>query len=239
VSAPEPEAKAVVREFSELFRSITARHLARFEGVIGLANPNPEFREKVMSAVSICAFQHRLEPHSIRRSHIRKTLLEAGEAARKADENLCQLDAALNALPEPVLKTLEGGWGPTGEIARRFIDNERSWLRRSAACMDFFAKAFADKGGRPKLRAFHVLAVGLASAFGAGTGRRATVNWNGAKDQWGGKFMELVEAVLPLAKELAGTERPLQTPASRLALGQYLHDLTRLKVRNRNRPRSR
>src|SRR5262249_27059643 len=230
-NAVPDQADDVVGELSKLFRDITTRRLAEFERVIGLPTANQEFREQAISAVSTCIFTHTLEPHATRASQIRKDLLRARDTARKAHDSLCNLDAALSALPEFALQLLEQHWGLSGDIARRFMANEVSWLRAVSSLADLSAKAFVDKGGRPEMRAFRVLALGLAKAFKAGTGRRATVSWNDAKGEWSGKFMKLVEAVLPLAKTMAAaiTERPLLTPVSPLALGKYLHDLTQAR----------
>jgi len=149
------------------------------------------------------------------------------------------LDAALSAPELSELQLLEQHWGVLGDIARGLIANEVSWLRNASSLADIFAKVFIDKGGRPKMVPFRVLAKGLATAFEVGTGRRAKVSWSEADSCWGGKFLKLVAAVLPLVEALAGaTERPLAAPRSPVALGQYLHDLTRANTRNKNRPRS-
>jgi hypothetical protein len=241
VPPPGPEEQAVVKDFYEQIRGITARHLPEYERIIGLQSANQEFREKVSNAVATCVFQHLGEARPFRPSLRRNDLLRARDAARKAHDSLCSLNAALDALPDYMLQLLEQHWGTLGEVSRRFIDREVSWLRDAMSLTDIFAKAFVDKGGAPEMLAFRVLVEGLAKAFEVGTGRKAKVSWNVAKDkdQWGGKFMELVEALLPLAKQLAGTERPLRVPKNRDALGQYLHELTRAKTRNRNPPRSR
>jgi hypothetical protein len=235
----EPDPKAVVRDLSDQYRRIVARHLPEYERVIGLATTHHEFRERVIRAVSTCLFQHMLEPLT-RPSQIRKDLLQASDAARKAHDNLCRLDTALNELPELVLRLLGRHWGLSGEIARGFIDNEVSWLRIAASLTDLCAKALAEKGGRPEMHAFRGLAKGLAKAFQIGTGRQAKVYWDPIESCWRGEFLKLVEAVLALVEALADAlERPFQAPRSPNALGQYLHDLTRLNTRAKNRVRSR
>ena len=235
----KPEPKAVVRDLGELLSGIIARHLPEYERVIGLPSGNQEFHEKVVDAVKTCIFRHMLDPRGPRPSQMRKDLLQASDAARKAHDGLCTLNAALDALPESVLHVLERYWGNSGEIARRFIENEVSWLRAAESLTRASAKAFGDKGGRPEMLGFRGLAEGLAKAFKAGTGKTAKVYWSEIDHCWRGDFLKLVVAVLPLVEKLAGaTERPFQAPQSPVALGQYLHSLTRANTRNRNRQRA-
>jgi hypothetical protein len=234
VSDTEVDVKAVAKGLSDQYRDILQRFLPDYERIIGLPEPNSDFREKVSHAVTACMFQRMYESNQIRGSLIRKDLMLASKAARTAHHNLCLLNDALRALPNPVLCVLEQSWSELGESARRWTDDEILWLRCAAAVTESLAKRIVDKGGAPEMRAFRVLAKGLAEAFQAATGRPAKVNWNAMKDCWDGKFLKLVEAVLPLAEMLSGTERPLRTPK---ALGPYLHDITRAKSRNRKSPR--
>jgi hypothetical protein len=239
VSDTEPDPKAVIRDLADQYSRIVARHLPEYERVVGLATAHHEFRESVTRAVSASMFQHMLEPLT-RPSQIRKDLLQASAAAREAQDSLCRLDTALNALPEHVLRLLEQHWGLSGEIARAFLDNEVSWLRVAASLTDLSAEAFVEKGGRAEMRAFLVLAKRLAEAFQAGTSRRAKVNWDPIGSCWRGDFLKLVQAVLPLVQVLAATtKRPFPAPRSPVALGQYLHDLTRANLRRKNRSRPR
>jgi len=149
----KPEIDTVVRDIVKLYRDITARRLPEYERAIGLTSANQEFREKVIEAVSTCMFQHIL-PGNPRRSQIRKQLLAVGDAARKAHDSLCNLDAALSAPELSELQLLERHWGVLGGIARRFIPNEVSWLRNASSLADIFAKVFIDKGGRPEMGHF-------------------------------------------------------------------------------------
>lgn len=90
------------------------------------------------------------------------------------------------------------------------------------------AKAFARKGGAPKMLAFNMLIKRLAAAFEHATGRAAKVTWNEHRKEYGGKFLSLVEAVLPLVLECAeslGSRLPC--PRSQRARGKYIFGITR------------
>ena len=63
------------------------------------------------------------------------------------------------------------------------------------------------------MRAFEVLANGLADAYQSAKSRRG-ITWNEYGKKWGGEFVELVRAVLPLATKFAEkiSGRPLRAP---------------------------
>jgi len=54
--------------------------------------------------------------------------------------------------------------------------------------------------------------------------------------KYDGEFLELVEAVLPLAAKLADMQRPLRVPSQgKYALGKYLSTLTTARKKNEKR----
>jgi hypothetical protein len=77
-----------------------------------------------------------------------------------------------------------------------------------------------DRGGRPPMRAFNVLAEGLVVAYQRATGKTGV--GHGARE---GELRAFVERVLPVAGEIAKavTGKPLETPTTPDAIGEYLH----------------
>jgi hypothetical protein len=73
-----------------------------------------------------------------------------------------------------------------------------------------------------------MLVRGLAEAFELATGRAAKVTWNDTSNRYEGRFVNLVETVLPLALTCAekfGWQIPC--PGSQRARGKYIYEATR------------
>jgi hypothetical protein len=90
-------------------------------------------------------------------------------------------------------------------------------LDRVASLTEDAAAACKDKGGPPPMRAFTVLAEGLIHTY-----RRATKLRGTGRSAREGKLLDLVEAVLPIARRIAMdvTGKPLAVPRD---VGDYLH----------------
>jgi hypothetical protein len=76
--------------------------------------------------------------------------------------------------------------------------------------------------------AFGALVTGLADAFKIVTGRAAKVTWREIEGRYGGRFIELVEAVLPVAEDVTvhlGT--PLRHPKTANLRGKFILEHTR------------
>jgi hypothetical protein len=187
-------------------------------------------------------FTHILTPYHRRASSLRKDLSRAGEEARLAQNNLRRLADILDGLPEALHAELATLWGTLGEIARRSMEREISWLEQVSVITSMFDERLKklDRGGAPKMHAFEVLAKGLADAYQSAKGRRG-ITWNEHGQKYGGEFVELVRAVLPLATKLAekiSLGRPLRVPTQGVhALGKYLSTHTDARKKKQTRAR--
>jgi hypothetical protein len=171
-------------------------------------------------------------------SHVRKDFAKANKEARCAQNSLRKLSDILDDLPQSIRNELATLWGIYGEIAHRSLKRQISWLVEVSFLTGKFSEALKtrDRGGRPKMRAFAVLAKGSADAYKLATGSLAGVTWKPVSESYEGKFLKLVQAVLPLAEKLADMpKRPLRVPQGRYALGKYLDTLTTLARRNERR----
>ena len=232
----EQEAQEAFQYIDVKCREIIFRHLPEYEKTIGLTAPNHEFRSKLTDAIIACVFTHFLLKHRGRLSDLRGNLAEASKEARSAQNSLRKLSDILGDLPQSLRDELAARWGLFGEIAHRSLERQISWLVKVSVLTDVFSEALKtrDRGGRPKMRAFQVLARGLRDACET-AGRSAGVTYNPVSGSYGGEFYKLVEAVLPLASKLAEMpQRPLPAPQpGKFALGKYLSNLAP-KVRKKN-----
>ena len=207
-------------------RKIIAPHLPKYEKTIGLTAPDDQFRSRVTKAIIACVFQHMLMPYLPRASGLSKDLAKASNQAQSAQNSLRRLADILDGLPQELSDQLTTHWGILGEIRYRSLEREISWLEQVSVITSMYAKRLKtlDRGGAPKMRAFEVLRKGLADAYQSAKGRRG-ITWNEYGKKWGGEFVELVRAVLPLATKLAEkiSGRPLRIPRQGThALGKYL-----------------
>ena len=170
-------------------------------------------------------------------SDLRGNLVEASKEARSAQNSLRKLSDILGDLPQSVRDELARRWGIFGEIAQRSLEREISWLSDVSALTDKFSNGLLDRGGRPRLHAFAVLANGLADAYEIATGKLAGITWQEYAKRYEGEFLNFVQAVLPLAEKLADMpKRPLSVPQGEYALGKYLSTLTTARKKNERRP---
>jgi hypothetical protein len=226
---PDEDLSKFVSNTDKLYRSLVARQVRKYEQLIGLQEANPDFRAAVEQAVSTCLFQHSIDAWRKRPAVVRKEILRVKEEASSSVQYLGRLRNAIEALvPAYREELLEKAWGLRGDIAFRQLPGLLSWLEKVSAITDLHAECFIDRGGAPKMQAFRALAEGLARAFERATGKKARVTWNEHRSCYEGRFLKLVDAVLQLVLEAAEVSgRPLKHPKTRLALGKYLHELTR------------
>jgi hypothetical protein len=195
---------------------------------IGLICKNARFgrfQDDVTEALHACMRAQIANPDRRRGSDFHKALKRVAHEAEAAANRLRSLQAALDDLPlalfshdpsfrVPSLKSLEA------DLAGRppNIEGLVAVARRHA---DAFKQV--DKGGRSKMTAFEALAEGLIHAYRNATGQ--TGKGDAARE---GKLRNLVEAVLPTARDLAkdATGEPLQAPEEE-GLGEYLHRTAR------------
>jgi hypothetical protein len=153
-------------------------------------------------------------------------LAKASNLAESAQNSLRRLADILDGLPQALSDQLTTHWGILGEISHRSLDREISWLEQVSVITSMYGERLKtlDRGGAPRMHAFEVLAKGLADAYQSAKGRRG-ITWDEYGNKWGGEFVELVQAVLPLATKFAEetSGRPLRVPRQgTYALGKYL-----------------
>src|SRR5262249_49350141 len=140
---------------------------------------------------------------------------------------------ALNNLTPRYRELLDERLESLSKIAVSLVAKQAPWFHALSPVADLagiFAEILkdADKGGAPKMLAFNAFVRVLARAFESAKGKPAKVTWNNHTERYGGKFITLVEAVLPLAVRWAGSpERPMRYPNSQKARGKYIYELTR------------
>ena len=222
------------------WREIIAPHLPKYEKTIGLTAPDDQFRSRVTKAIIACVFQHMLMPYLPRASGLSKDLAKASNQAQSAQNSLRRLADILDGLPQELSDQLTTHWGILGEIRYRSLEREISWLERVSVITSMYAKRLKtlDRGGAPKMRAFEVLAKGLADAYrGARVGRRG-ITLNEHDEKYTGELLKLVEAVRPLAEVLAEMpKRQLRGPRQgKYALGAYLRTHTDGRRKDERRP---
>jgi hypothetical protein len=158
-------------------------------------------------------------PNHKSNSDIRKELLRVEKEAAAAAKILRRLQAALDDLTPPyrdaIFKHLE-----TPIRIPLNLDTLSNAAYNNA-------RALAGKGGAPKMLAFDTLIEWLSVAYQNATGRAAKVTWNEHDNCYKGRFVNLVEAVLPAVCALAGTAPPIRIPKSARARGKFIYDATR------------
>jgi hypothetical protein len=218
-----------LQRFFEVHAESISPKLAEFEVAAKVEGPNQRFRDLLTRAIVGCVLQHRIVRLK-RPSQFKSDLLQLATnaeavaiAGRKLLASWDKLDGTEKGW---ILEYLEAD-----EAARiRVLGAHANTLTRLATTAKFFAQATRDKGGPTEMHAFQVLIAGLARAFEAGRGRKASVTRYSTDESYGGDFMQLVRAVEPLVVELAesgGSERlPLKRPRQ-TSLGKYVESALR------------
>ena len=242
----EDPAKAVAAGLDECRRLIDRSirdHYLEYRRAIGLSDENQQFRQDLIEAILWCTVTH-LNPALLKRpSDTRKEMERVGAEAAAAEKHLDGLRSALDRLAPSDRELLEKLLKPLARIALSIVAKQTPWfhaLSSVAISADFLAERLkrADKGGAPKMWAFRALVLGLARAFLHAKKRKAKATWNPHDERWEGQFVNLVEAVLPVAKRCAGTaDTPMKYPASPKRRGKFIYDATRRGAANKKRSR--
>jgi hypothetical protein len=237
--------KAGLNEYRLALAKLIRRHADEYAAVIGLTSSNPQFEQDLVDAFQWCHWMHLEATSRKRTSDIRKELLCVKREARKAESSLSQLRDALNNLPPRYRELLDGGLEPIAKVAVSLVAKQQLWFHALSSVAELAGILTellkgTDKGGRPKMVAFNTLVRILARAFKRATNKSAKATWDDRRGHFSGKFVSLVETVLPLAIRWAGPpERQMRFPKSAIMRGHYIYDLTRRggpkKARKRQR----
>jgi hypothetical protein len=82
-----------------------------------------------------------------------------------------------------------------------------------------------DEGSRPRSLTFDTLCVGLMDGFERATNRKVKISRHRGSGEWGGEYFRLVEAVWPVAREIADAvakQSVRSSPPTSEALGKRL-----------------
>jgi hypothetical protein len=229
---PKPPTKsfsAIVDRCRSFINDGVAANIKQYTAVIGQSDPSSQFEHEIGEAllVAVCLS---LAPSPEPFSKLREQMENAAEKAASAAKALLTLQLALERM-EPAHRSHLLHTAPIEIPARAALALETlSYSARS------HAKGLSINSGRPsKMMAFERLIVHLAQAFEHATGQIAGVTWNDVKRRFEGKFVALVEAVLPLALsycKVCGSE--MVCPESKSARGKFVSRITQA-LRSRRR----
>jgi hypothetical protein len=209
-------------------------HIKKYATIIGVPNWTPEFEQDLTAALQWCILTVVI-PRK-RHSQHRKDFLRVSKEARTAQQSLHRLRAALERLSPPFSETLEPLLDVQARVALSITARQLPWFYSLSSVGDaaeFQASRLKgkDKGGVAKKDAFRILVLYLGRAFENATNHKPKVTWNEHTDRFEGKFIRLVEAVLPLARKLAeGSRQPFPFPNSPRSRGKYIYELTRART---------
>ena len=238
---PTEVVKAGFNEYRQTLADLIRNRVDRYAGVIGLPSATPQFEQDLVDAVQWCHWMHLKVTSRKRIADIRKELLQVKREARDAKKSLTRLRDALNTLTPQCWELLDEQLESVAKTAVSLVAKQVPWFHALSLVADLaglLAERLkdADKGGAPQMLGFQALVKGLARAFENAKSRSAKVTRNAYDGCFGGEFVTLVEAVLPLAKCWAETpERPLHYPKSPRARGKHIYDLTRRSAGKKKR----
>jgi hypothetical protein len=192
-----------------------------FAKILGLPVPNPQFVQDIAQALVGSVTYHAAPPQ--KSSELRKQMLRLDKAATSATKAVRRVHSALGQV-DPIYREAILKQKPL----LVFPLKTALTLQSLSDTAHMYVIGFTRSGGAPKMIAFQILVRRLAVAFQRTVGRAAKVTWNPHKQCYEGKFVKLVEAVLPIALECAerlGLKMPYpKTPRSR---GKYIFEITR------------
>jgi hypothetical protein len=221
---------------------LVRRHGDEWVGAIELQEPSPQFHQDVRKAILSCIASLGAG-NSSRNSEIRKELEHVSRAATAAAKRLWRLHCAILALP-PQRREQRDDWNriKAGKLDLHLIPNRAQWVTVIGSRSWAMAQV-TDKGGRSAMIGFQELIEGLLLAFKRATGRDGKVTLHPAQRErdgyYGGRFLRLVEAVLPLVRDV--TEHlgePLEFPTSPQARAKYIYEMTRKGSKKKRAPRA-
>jgi hypothetical protein len=211
------------------------RHTADWAHIIELRAEGErlaQFKDNVTEALHACLRAHIFAAYRWRWSDARKAFLRAAQHAATMIQAQRKLEAELLRGPLNYLVPMLIHDHPDGQHLLQMpltpiseLETKRDMARRWAErCKQL------EKRGREKFYAFGGLVKGLRRAFESATRGAATLTHREDRrdeDEWGGRFWELVEAVLPVAQHVAVTVAgaAFDAPATPGARGKYLQRL--------------
>jgi hypothetical protein len=233
----DQDPEAALTEWRQAVGELVHSRIEKYAKVIGgfRNSDGSQFEKHVVDALLWCSFTHLDFPNRKRQGKTRKELLRVAKEATAAKKHLERLRDALGELDSVYRERLDGRLDLLSKIAVSFVEKQPPWFN-ALSTVSYAASIYAevlrgkDKGGVPKMVAFNALIAGLKRAFESAKGRPAKVTRNQYREQFGGKFLALVEAVLPLALVVAGgSQGQMPHPISKEARGKYVYEATRRK----------
>jgi hypothetical protein len=197
------------------------RDIEQYAKVARLERATPQFRNDIAKAIRSCLVEQLHSPSRKRYGDIRKEILRVSQAMVKGVNTL---RSALDALTPTYREKLETYFPViAAETILRFD--------ASAHLIGQIAKQMkdADKGGRPGWFAFDYLVGGLKEAYEHISGEHPPLSLRDDKSDDGKPYydsplIDLVEAVLPLVRKLAGDELPLMVPETPKKRASYIYN---------------
>ena len=200
---PLPEESDEFAGWRRIIAVAISSHVPELEKLLGLQQPNSQFRHDLSGAILVCVLTNKFPPK--RHSETRKELEAICKEAVVAEAIIRRLDSALRETSSiyPPIKHqfLELG---------KHTDDYAALSKLARA----HASALSDSGGQRGMFAFRSLVAGLWYAFEKVSQIEASDAAKYRSEKYEGLFFEFVEAVLPLVRELV-PEMPC--PESRLA----------------------
>jgi hypothetical protein len=200
---PRREAAPVIERWeviSEQCRDFAAAPIKKeavsFAKIIGLQNSTSQFEEEIATAIEYFI----LAPSLKKISTLRKQVLQVEKAAASAARKIGELKSAFYKL-----SSVER-WSITTDLPKPFVESafecaDSFYLLSNAARRSRLD--FTTRGGRPGHASFQALVLALSILFERVVGRPAKATWSEAEGRYKGKFVDFVEAVLPLALDCA------------------------------------
>ena len=193
-----------------------------FAKAIGLTVSSLRLEQELTRALLEAVFFH-LAPKPTSAKELRMQMLRLANAARKAAEAVREVQSALDQVDQIYRKAI---LEQKPQLA--FPLKTAITLQSLSDLAHLYVVGATRSGGAPKMIVFEILVRRLSAVFKSATSRAAKVTWNAHKERYEGKFVNLVEAVLPIAVECAerlGTE--MVHPRTALARGKDILELTR------------
>jgi len=226
LQSEDENVEADIEQCRRLIAPSVRRRAEQFAEAAGLQQASSQFQKEIIEAILWCTVTHALAPSSKRVSATRKVFQRVGKAAAAAETALDRLRRALDELPPKYRELLNAQLQFPAKIALSIVANQAPWFHALPSVADSAVMAAkvlkgTDKGGAPQMVAFRWLVLYLARAFAHATGRPAKVTSHPHRERFEGKFVNLVEEVLPLALRCCDptADQSMPCPASPKARG--------------------
>jgi hypothetical protein len=212
---------------------MVAPYIEQYAKAARLERATPQFRDDIAKAIRGCLVEQLHSPSRKRYGDIRKEIRGVSLAMVEA---MNMLRGALDALTPAYREKLETYFPEIGAKTIARFDASAHLIGQIAEQMKD-----ADKGGSPKWFAFDYLVSGLKKAYEHVSGKRPPLSLRADKSDDGKPYydsplIDLVEAVLPLVRKLAGEEPPLMVPETPEKRGSYIYNNYRPGAGKTKRP---